>query len=82
MKGAWGEMIYIPFISYFLTSALEGGQYSASRPARTLPPRKDPPVTHCTGGLARPRAGWAQRVRGKTSASVKERTPVAQSVFA
>jgi hypothetical protein len=28
----------------FLTSALEGGEWSASRPGRALPPRKEPPV--------------------------------------
>jgi hypothetical protein len=28
----------------FLASALEGGEWSASRPARTLPPGKEPPV--------------------------------------
>jgi hypothetical protein len=28
----------------FLTSALEGGKWSASRPGRALPPGKEPPV--------------------------------------
>jgi hypothetical protein len=28
----------------FLTSALEGGEWSASRPGRALPPDKEPPV--------------------------------------
>jgi hypothetical protein len=28
----------------FLTSALEGGEWSASRPGRALPPGKEPPV--------------------------------------
>jgi hypothetical protein len=28
----------------FLTSALEGGERSASRPGRALPPGKEPPV--------------------------------------
>jgi hypothetical protein len=29
----------------FLTSALEGGEWSASCPCRALPPRKEPPVS-------------------------------------
>jgi hypothetical protein len=49
----------------FLTSALEGGEWSASRPGRTLPPGKEPPGTHCTGGWVGPRAGLDAEVRGK-----------------
>jgi hypothetical protein len=40
-----------------LTSALEGGEWSASRPGRGLPPGKEPPGTHCIGGWVGPRAG-------------------------
>jgi hypothetical protein len=29
----------------FTTSALDGGEWSASRPGRALPPEKEPPVT-------------------------------------
>jgi hypothetical protein len=36
--------------SHSLTSALEGGEWSASRPGRALPPGKEPPGTHCIGG--------------------------------
>ena len=39
----------------FLTSALEGGEGSASRPGRTLPPGR--PGTHCIGGWVGLRAG-------------------------
>jgi hypothetical protein len=54
------------YISYsFLTSALEGGEWSASRPGRTLPPGKEPTGTHCTGGWVGPRAGLDAEVRGK-----------------
>jgi hypothetical protein len=28
----------------FLTSAIDGGEWSASRPGRALPPGKEPPV--------------------------------------
>jgi hypothetical protein len=37
----------------FLTSALEGGEWSASRPGRALPPGKEPPVPTAQ------QAGWA-----------------------
>jgi len=39
-----------------LTSALEGGEGSASRPGRTLPPRERP-VTHCIEGWVGLRTG-------------------------
>ena len=38
-----------------MTAALEGGEWSASRPGRTLPPGKT--GTHFTGGWVGPRAG-------------------------
>jgi hypothetical protein len=59
----------------FLTSALEGGEWSASRPSRALPqPRFAPaalcpgertPGTHCTGGWVGLRAGLDTEVKGK-----------------
>jgi hypothetical protein len=41
-EGAWGERIYGSYS--FLTSALDAGEGSASRPNRALPPGKRPPV--------------------------------------
>jgi len=38
-------------------SALDGGEWSASRPGRSLAPGKGPPGAHCTGGWVGPRAG-------------------------
>jgi len=38
-----------------MTTALEGGQGSASRPAALYP--RERPSTHCTGGWVGPRAG-------------------------
>ena len=38
-----------------MTAALEGGEWSAARPGRTLPPGK--PGTNFTGGWVGPRAG-------------------------
>jgi hypothetical protein len=40
----------------FLTSALVGGEWSASRPGR-FTPRKSAPLTHWTGGRVGPRSG-------------------------
>jgi hypothetical protein len=41
--GTWGEMRYSNYS--YLTSALDGGEWSASCPGRALPPRKGPPYT-------------------------------------
>jgi hypothetical protein len=49
--GALGERRYSSYS--FLTSALEGGEWSASRPDRALPPGKEPPVPTVQ------EAGWA-----------------------
>jgi hypothetical protein len=43
------------YINVFLTSALVGGEWSASRPDR-FTPGKEPPGTHWTGGWVVPRA--------------------------
>jgi hypothetical protein len=40
----------------FLTSALGGGEWSASRPGRFITGERAP-CTHCIGGWAGPRAG-------------------------
>jgi hypothetical protein len=40
----------------FLTSALEGGEWSTSRPC-SFTPREGAPVTHWIGGLVGPSAG-------------------------
>src|SRR5215469_14147913 len=42
-------------LNSFLTSALEGGVWSASRPGRLYPQER--PGTHCTGGWVGPGAG-------------------------
>jgi hypothetical protein len=49
----------------FTTSALDTGEWSASRPCRGLSPWKGPSGTHCTGGWVGPRAGLDTEVRGK-----------------
>jgi hypothetical protein len=59
----------------FLTSALEGGEWSASRPGRALPPEKEPPVPVVQEAGWAPEPVWAQRGEEKSSASVGDRTP-------
>jgi hypothetical protein len=46
--GAWGERRYS---SYSSTSALDGGEWSASCPGRAFTPGERIPGTHCTGGI-------------------------------
>jgi hypothetical protein len=76
----FGERRYSSYS--FLTSALDGGEWSVSRPGRALPRGKDPPVPIVQ------EAGWASAgldtvVRGKIlclcQGSNRDR-PVAQSV--
>jgi hypothetical protein len=49
----------------FTTSALDGGEWSASRPGRALTPGERTPGTHWTGGWVGPRAGLDTETRGK-----------------
>jgi hypothetical protein len=61
----WRHMGERRYSSYsFLTSALDGGEWSASR---TLPPGKEPPVpiTHWIGVWVGPRAGLDAGARRK-----------------
>jgi hypothetical protein len=49
----------------FLTSALEGGEWLASRPGHALPPEERAPGTHCIGGWVGLRAGLHVEANGK-----------------
>jgi hypothetical protein len=54
------------YISYaYSNSALDWGEWSASRPGRALASGKGPPVSHCTGGRVGPRTGLGTEARGK-----------------
>jgi hypothetical protein len=64
----------------FLTSALEGGERSTSRPGRAFPPDKEPPVHTVQEAGWAPEPVWMQRLEEKSSASVGDRTPAVQSV--
>jgi hypothetical protein len=67
----------------FSTSALDGSEWSASRPCHALSPGKGPPGTHCTGGWVGPRAGLDTEARGKVLSplpGIEHRSPGHQSV--
>jgi hypothetical protein len=53
-EGVLGEWKYSS--TYSLTAALDGGEWSASRPGRFIP-RERAPGTSCWGGWVGPRAG-------------------------
>jgi hypothetical protein len=61
--GGAGREEYSSYL--FTTSKLDGGEWSASRPGRGLPPGKRPAVPIVRGGWVGPRAGLDTEVRGK-----------------
>jgi hypothetical protein len=64
----------------FLTCALEGGEWSASRPGRALAPGEEPPVPTVQEAGWAPEPVWTQRLEEKSSAAVGDRTAAVQSV--
>jgi hypothetical protein len=73
MEGAWEERkcrVYVVWIS-----AIEGGEWSASRSGRALPPV---PIVQEAGWAPEP--VWTQRLQEKSFAFVGDRTLVIQSV--
>jgi hypothetical protein len=63
----------------FLTSALEGDEWSASRPGRPLPPDKEPPVPTVQEAGWATEPVWSQWLEEISSASVGDRTRSFQS---
>jgi hypothetical protein len=61
--GAQGERVYSS--CSFTTSALDGGEWSASGPGRALPPGKGPPVPIVQEGRWAPEPVWTQRLEEK-----------------
>jgi hypothetical protein len=63
-----------------LTSALDGDEWSASRPGCSLPPRKGPtiPIVQEAGWASE--LVWTQRLEEISFAYAEDRTPVVQSV--
>jgi hypothetical protein len=81
-EGLLGEWRYSS--THSLTSALGGGEWSASRPGR-FTPRKTAPGTHWTGGWVGPRAVLDAVVKRKIPSPRREsnpRTPIIQPVAA
>jgi hypothetical protein len=76
--GRGGERRYSSYSC--LISALDGGEWSASRPGRALPPGNEPPVLIGQEALWAPELVWTQRLEEKSFPSVGDRTPVVQSV--
>jgi hypothetical protein len=50
----------------FMTPALDGGKWSASRPGRALPPGKGPPVPIVQEAEWAPKPVWTQRLEEKS----------------
>jgi hypothetical protein len=75
--GAWGERKYSSYS--FTTSALDGGEWSASRPGRALRPGKEPqvPIEQESGWAPEP--VWTQRLEENSFAPAGDRTPIARS---
>jgi hypothetical protein len=78
IEAHFGDMRYSSYS--LLSSALEGAEWSASRPGRALPPGKEPPVPIVQEAGWAPEPVWTQRLEGKSSASVGDRTPAVQPV--
>jgi hypothetical protein len=58
--GTWGERRYSSYS--FTTSALDGGEWTTSRPGRALPPGKGPPVPIGQEAGWAPEPVWTQRI--------------------
>jgi hypothetical protein len=65
----------------FLTSALDGDEWSASRPGRALPPGKGPSVPIGQEAGWAPEPVWTQRLEEKLFAPAGDRTPIARSLM-
>jgi hypothetical protein len=63
-----------------MTSALDGGEWSASCPSRTLPPGKGHLVPIAQEAGWAPEPVWTQRLEEKSFASAGNRTPIARSI--
>jgi hypothetical protein len=67
-------------LSYsFSTSALDRGEWSASRPGRALAPGKGPPVPIVQEAGWAPEPVWTQSIEEKSFTPAGDRTPIARS---
>jgi hypothetical protein len=79
MKAYWGSG---GIVNSFFDLALDGGEWSASRPGR-FTPRERVPITHWIGGWVGPRAIMDAVVKRKIPSPRLEsnpRTPIVQPV--
>jgi hypothetical protein len=72
-EGTWGNTKYSSYS--FTTSALEGGEWSASRPDRALPPGKRSPVPIVQEAGWAPEPVWAQMLEEKSFSPCRESNP-------
>jgi hypothetical protein len=63
----------------FTTSALDGGEWSASRFSRALPPEKGPPVPIVQEAGSASEPVWTQRLEEKYFVTAGDRTSIARS---
>jgi hypothetical protein len=63
----------------FTTSALDGDEWSVTRPGRALPPGKGPPVPIVQEAGWAPEPVWTQRRKEKAFAPAGDRTLIARS---
>jgi hypothetical protein len=77
--GAKGERTYSSYS--FLTSALDGVKWSASRPSRALPLEKGPPVPNGEEVGWASELVWTQKLEEKSFASAGNGTPLVYSVI-
>jgi hypothetical protein len=72
----WRHLGERRYSSYsFSTSALDGGEWSASRPSCAFTPRERTPGTHWTGGWVSPRASLDTEATGKILCLHRESNP-------
>jgi hypothetical protein len=77
MEALGGERRYSAYS--FLTSALDRGEWSASRPGRALLPGKGPPVHIVQEAGWAQEPVWTQRIEEKSFTTAGDRTPIARS---
>jgi hypothetical protein len=77
MEALGGERRYSSYS--VTTSALDAGEWSASRQGRALPPGKGPPVPIVQEAGWAPEPVWTQRLEEKTFAPAGDRTLIARS---
>jgi hypothetical protein len=76
----WRRLGGEEYSSYsFTTSALDGGEWSVSRPGRALPPEKGPAVPIVQEAGWAPEPVWTQRLQEKSFAPAGDRTPIVRS---